>query len=271
MIAALAVITDPAETSVLASTDNTDTRGDPKVRIDNTHSSSQEGECVLLCVQLSFNFEMSSSILICMKMEEKKQYIIAAILALCIAGSAAIYKYHFEQPDIIQPVIPPVGTVGSAHAHVSLLVLAKDKVVNFCSSEFMLKSQYVHFEDNDCYTVHRHATGVTIPTFFKTIGVDLTQSCLILPNGTRYCASGADHMSAMINGKELPITELSYYEFKNNDHILINYGPETGVALKFKYNSVPQIPLDVNEPLVKKEYGKVIDTTPLINTKMQPN
>ena len=54
MTAALAVITDPAETSVL---DNTDLRGDPEVRIDKTHSSSQEGECVLLYAQLSFSFE----------------------------------------------------------------------------------------------------------------------------------------------------------------------------------------------------------------------
>ena len=130
----------------------------------------------------------------------------------------------------------------------------------------MLKSQYVHFENNDCHTVHRHATGVTIPTFFKTIGVELTPSCLSLPNGMHYCAAGADHISVMINGAEFPVTDLSYYEFKNNDHILINFGPETGAALKFKYNSVPQIPLSVNEPIVTSTFGTVIDTQPLTNT-----
>ena len=237
-----------------------------RFRIDNTHSSSQEGECVC-CAQKRFNFEMASSILMCMKPEEKKQYLIAALIAILIAGSAGVYKFYIEKPEVIPLTIPPVGIVGSSHAHASILVIAKDKIVNFCSPQFMLKSQYVHFENNDCYTIHRHATGVTIPTFFKTIGVELTESRLTLPNGIHYCTDGDDHISAMINGKDFPIAELSYYEFKNNDHILINYGPETGSALKFKYNSVPQIPLDVNEPSVTTPvFGKVIDVEPLVNT-----
>ena len=37
----------------------------------------------------------------------------------------------------------------------------------------------------------------------------------------------------------------------NNDHILINYGPETGTMLRFKYNQVPSIPVTVNEPGVQ--------------------
>ena len=131
----------------------------------------------------------------------------------------------------------------------------------------MLKSQYVHLENNDCHTIHRHATGVTLPTFFKTIGVELTPNCLTLPSGVHYCASGNDIISVMINGKYFPVDQLSYREFKNNDHILVNYGPETDSELKFKYNSVPQIPLDVNEPLVDTPvFGKVIDAEPLLNT-----
>ena len=206
-----------------------------------------------------------------MKLEDKKHYIVACIVAIVIASAAAVYKYHFEKPEAILPSIPVVGTVGSDHAHASLVVMADKKIVSFCSSQFMLKSQYVHFENNDCYTVHRHATGVTIPTFFKTLGVDLTPSCLVLPASTRYCANGDSHLSAMINGKEFPIEELPYYEFKNNDHILINYGTETGYDLKFNYNSVPQIPLDVNEPLVNDDFGKVIDAVPLVNDPMTPN
>ena len=223
---------------------------------------------MVLCARKRFNFKIASSILMRMKQEEKKQYIIAAILALVIAGSAGVYKYHFEKPEVIMPSIPPVGTVGSDHAHASLVLMVNKSIVNFCTSQFMLKSQYVHFENNDCTTVHRHATGVTIPTFFKTIGVDLTSSCLTLPDSKHYCVNETDHLSAMINGKEFPIDQLSYYEFKNNDHILINYGPETGTELKFNYNSVPQIPLDVNEPITNPRYGKVIDVVPLVNTPM---
>ena len=69
----------------------------------------------------------------------------------------------------------------------------------------------------------------------------------------------------MLNGSEFLVADLPYYEFKNNDHILINYGPEKGAALKFKYNNIPQIPLDVNEPSGQSSFGSVIDVKPLTN------
>ena len=40
-----------------------------------------------------------------------------------------------------------------------------------------------------------------------------------------------------------------------------------GSDVDWKYNSVPQIPLDVNEPLeITPTYGKVIESEPLVNT-----
>ncbi len=200
----------------------------------------------------------------------RKPYIIATLVAIAIAGSAALYKFVIEEPPTSPRTIPVVGKVGSAHAHASLLVMSKDKVADFCSPLYMLKSQYVHFENNNCTVVHRHATGVTLPTFFKTIGLTLTQDCLILPSG-KYCDDGTNHLKAVVNGTEMSIDDLQYYEFKNNDHILINYGPESGTMLKFKYNQVPEIPLDVNEPLITDPFGNAVNNaavTPLVNTKL---
>ncbi len=126
-------------------------------------------------------------------------------------------------------------------------MLGKD-AVNFCQPKYMLKSRVVHFEDNECYVVHKHATGVTLPTFFKTLDVRMTPSCIETPDEGKFCNDGDNTLRAVVNGVEIPVTELSYYELRNNDHILINFGPEEGTDLLFKYNQIPNIPQDVNKP-----------------------
>ncbi len=202
--------------------------------------------------------------------DTRKLYIASGLVALLLAVGALVYRFTIALPQTIAHTIPTVGKVGSAHAHASLLVMNKEKVVSFCDPQFMLRSQYVHFENNNCTVVHRHASGVTIPTFFKTLGVELSSMCLSIPNDGKYCDNGKDHLSAMINGKVVEISDLTYYEFKNNDHVLINYGPEQGTMLKFKFNQVPAIPMDVNEPLAADAFGNAVNTAniaPLENTK----
>lgn len=202
-----------------------------------------------------------------MTKQERLSYIVAIVIAIFIASGAAIYKYVIDTGPIIPSEIPAVGKVGSDHAHASMLVMVDDRILNFCSSEFMLKSQYVHFENGNCAVVHRHAKGVTIPTFLKTIGISLTKECLTVPNEKPYCESSTEHLHAVVNGKEMAIELLPYYVFRNNDHILISYGKESGDMLLFKYNQVPQIPLDVNEPINNMPFGKILEEPKLENVK----
>ena len=112
----------------------------------------------------------------------------------------------------------------------------------------MLRSPVAHFEDNDCFVIHKHSAGVTLPVFFKTIGVTLSPSCIVLPDDGKHCTNEMDTLRVMLNGTEISVNELTYYELRNNDHILINYGPEKDALLRFKYNQVPPVPLKVNEP-----------------------
>ena len=202
-----------------------------------------------------------------MNREEKNTYAVAIFIALAIAGTAFLYKNLVMSAPARAETLPTAGKVGSDHAHASLLVMVNDRIISFCSPEYMLKSQYVHFEDNNCTVVHRHATGITIPTFLKTIGVGLNDDCLIIPNDKTYCSSGKEKVSAIVNGKEVPVSSLPYYVFHNNDHILINYGTEKGEMLRFKYNQVPPIPLSVNEPEADSPFGKVFEEKPLENVK----
>lgn len=177
-------------------------------------------------------------------------YPAAIALAIIIAGGAAVYKFGFETGPGVARIIPEVGKAGSTHAHASMLMFIGGNAVDFCEQRFMLKSQFVHFEDNNCRVIHKHATGVTLPIFFKTIGVELGETCLTLPFSTaQYCNDKNNHLRVVVNGAEVAISDLVYYELRNNDHILVNYGTEEGSMLRFKYNQVPAIPADINEPL----------------------
>lgn len=189
-----------------------------------------------------YNGNMTSS--------QKLLYIIAIIVALAISGGAFVYKFFIAVPPPVPREIPSLGIPGSAHKHASLLLMIGNRVVDFCDAKYMLKSPLAHFEDGNCYVVHVHATGVTLVTFLKTIGVEVTSQCVVIPGEAKHCNDAQHTLRTVVNGSEIPIPELSYYEIRNNDHILINYGPETGYMLKFKYNQVPPVPLDVNEPLV---------------------
>ncbi len=200
---------------------------------------------------------------------DKRPYIIATILAVLFAGAAFYYKFYIQEVPVAPRSLPEVGKAGSDHAHASLLIIVNGRIISFCSPEFMLKSQYVHFEDDNCTVVHRHAKGVTLPTFLKTIGVTLTPACITLPSGERNCNSGSNVLRAVINGDEVPITELPYYVFRNNDHILINYGDDVGTTLRFKYNQVPPIPTQVNVPF-EEDNTRYIEstTTPLLENTL---
>ena len=114
----------------------------------------------------------------------------------------------------------------------------------------MLRSPAVHLEENNCVIVHKHATGVTLPTFLKTLGAELTSTCITLSGEPKRCTNSTKTLRVVINGEEVAMEELSYYELHNNDHILLNYGTESGTALRFKYNQVPSIPEDINKPRI---------------------
>ncbi len=185
-----------------------------------------------------------------MQMTTRMTYIIATAIAILIAGGAYGYKILSVPPPPPREV-PALGELGSEHAHIALLVMIGKESVNFCKPAYMLKSRVAHFEDDECFIVHKHATGVTLPTFFRTLGVNMTASCIETPDDGKFCNDDNNTLRAVINGLPVAVSELSFYELKNNDHILVNYGPEDGATLKYKYNQIPNIPQDVNLPRIK--------------------
>ena len=85
-----------------------------------------------------------------------------------------------------------------------------------------MRSKYIHVENNDGNTLHRHATRVPVGEFFRSVGMNVTNNCFTLENKTSYCSNGTSNLEFYVNGNKT--NSIANYVLKDNDRILIVYG-----------------------------------------------
>ena len=147
--------------------------------------------------------------------------------------SVGIFSYYFiNQADIDEQIIQnmdpqeilanqySIGEFGSDHAHAAIVVIINNKQVNFAQQQFQVSSKYIHFENNNPYQIHKHATGVPLEMLFVSIGMKdnciSNEPCIVYLNGERY------------------YFDILQYEIKHNDRILISVGEiENSKYLKY--------------------------------------
>jgi hypothetical protein len=140
---------------------------------------------------------------------------VAALLAI-MAFSVFYYSENLEKPS------HKFGALGSEHVHAAFAVKINGVKLNFSQEKYQVRSKYIHVENNDGNTLHRHATGVPVGEFFKSIGMNVTDSCFTLENGTSYCSNGNSNLEFYINGNKTD--SIANYVIKDDDRILIVYG-----------------------------------------------
>jgi hypothetical protein len=147
--------------------------------------------------------------------------------------SVGIFSYYFiNQADIDEQIIQNmdpreslanqynIGEFGSDHAHAAIVVIIDEKQVNFAQPQFQISNKYIHFENNNPYLIHKHATGVPLEMLFVSFGMKdnciSNEPCIVYLNGERY------------------YFDILQYEIKHNDRILISVGEiENSKYLKY--------------------------------------
>jgi hypothetical protein len=140
---------------------------------------------------------------------------VAALLAV-MAYAVNIYSVNLEEPS------QKFGPLGSEHVHAAFAVKINGEKLNFSQPQYQVRSEYIHVENNDGNTLHRHATGVPVGEFFRTVGMNVTDSCFTLENKTSYCSDGNSNLEFYVNGNKT--NSIANYVLKDNDRILIVYG-----------------------------------------------
>ena len=159
------------------------------------------------------------------KSKRKNSLMATAILAL-IALIVGYAGFVFVTSDTNAPGAPPgAGKLGDEHEHASILVRIFGDKFDFSVPTYQIKSSWIHFEESDGTTVHRHSSGVELGYLFDTINIGIDNKCYIFPDGRQFCTNEDYSLKYYINHQR--VNDVYDYVFEDGDRILITYGSET--------------------------------------------
>jgi len=170
-----------------------------------------------------------------------KTVILPIIAAVVIIAGISIYIFSQNTQSVAG-----FGPLGSAHEHAAFLVKVNGQNIDFSQSKYQVQSDYIHVENGDGTTLHRHATNVTFADFLKSIKMDIDEknNCLVFTNGTEYCSDNNNKLRTFINGNSTK--SISDYVLNNNDRLLVMYGNETDEDIAKALEELNKIKIQFN-------------------------
>ena len=149
---------------------------------------------------------------------------ILALIAVIVGYASFVFITQVDSSSV--PGGPPnAGKLGDEHVHSSLLVRIFGDKFDFAVPSYQIKSSWIHFEDSDGTTIHRHSTGVTLGFLFDSLNIGIDTDCFIFPDGRQFCTNEDYSLKYYINHK--PVSSIRDYIFEDGDRILISFGSET--------------------------------------------
>ena len=170
-----------------------------------------------------------------------KTFILPIIAAIVII--AVISMYVSSQNTLS---VAGFGPLGSAHEHAAFLVKVNGQNIDFSQPKYQVQTDYIHVENGDGSTLHRHATNVTFADFLKSVKMDIDKknNCLIFTNGTEYCDDNNNKLTTFTNGNST--NSISDYVLNNNDRLLVIYGNETDEQIAKALDELNKIKIQFN-------------------------
>jgi len=157
---------------------------------------------------------------------KRKSNLMAAGILTLIALIVGYAGFVFVTMDSNVPGAPPgAGKLGGEHEHASLLVRIFADKFDFSVPTYQIKSSWIHFEESDGTTIHRHASGVTLSYLFETINIIIDDQCYLFPDGRQFCTNEDYSLKYYLNHKS--VDSINDYVIQDGDRILITFGNET--------------------------------------------
>ncbi len=114
------------------------------------------------------------------------------------------------------------GKLGAEHIHASMLVKIFGDKFDFSTPNYQVKTPWIHFENQDGDTIHRHSTGVELEFLFNSMNVAVDDNCFVFPDGRQFCTNEDYSLKFYIN--QQLIKDIRDYVVQEDDRILITYG-----------------------------------------------
>ncbi|MBC8252356.1 MAG: protein-disulfide isomerase [Candidatus Nitrosopelagicus sp.] len=149
-----------------------------------------------------------------------------AIGILSIIGvivSFACYEFVTSTNNI--PGAPlNAGKLGDEHIHASMLVKIFGDKFDFTTPNYQVKTPWIHFENQDGDTIHRHSTGVELEFMFTSMKIAMDENCFVFPDGRQFCTNDDYTLKFYVNQQK--VEDIRTYVIQEDDRILITYGDE---------------------------------------------
>ena len=121
------------------------------------------------------------------------------------------------------------GKLGAEHIHASMLVNIFGDKFDFSTPNYQVKTSWIHFENQDGDTIHRHSTGVELEFLFNSMSIALDDKCFGFPDGRQFCNNDDYSLKFYINQQK--VEDIRKYIVQDDDRILITYGNEDQLAI----------------------------------------
>ena len=169
---------------------------------------------------------------------QKQKNTLLAVGILGLIGLIIGYaSFTFITMDSNAPGTPPgAGKLGDEHEHASMLVRIFGDKFDFSATTYQIKSSWIHFEESDGNTIHRHSSGVTLGYLFETLGIGIDENCYIFSDGREFCTNEDYSLKYFINNES--VNSINDYVVQDNDRILISYGGETRQQIADQLNEL---------------------------------
>lgn len=130
---------------------------------------------------------------------------------------------------------------GDVHVHADFRLYLGDTRIRFTDDQYQSDINHTldaaqHFHDGNDEVIHRHANGVTLVDFFHSLGVTLTDPCLMLTDHVMHCTDKTNELMLFVNGTR--VDDIIHYTTAEKDRILLYYGDPTNPRLTEYQNSV---------------------------------
>ncbi len=174
--------------------------------------------------------------------EKRKQTLIAIGVLGVITAIVGYSAFIFVTMDESAPGGPEnAGALYSDHAHAGILVKIFGDTFGFSGPAFQIQSPWIHFENNDGSTIHKHATGVELEYLFDSLRIELTDECYVFPDGKRFCTDEDYALKFFINREQ--VEDIRDYEIMEDDKLLIIFGGETDEEIEAYLDQLDNQPL----------------------------
>ena len=170
--------------------------------------------------------------------QQKRKNTLLAVGILGLIGLVVGYaSFAFVTMGTDTPGAPPgAGKLGDEHEHASLLVRIFGDKFDFSATTYQIKNSWIHFEESDGNTIHRHSSGITLGYLFETLSIGIDENCYVFSDGRQFCTNEDYSLKYFINGDS--VNSINDHVVQDDDRILISYGGETKEQITEQLNEL---------------------------------